>query len=70
MHLEFVGADHEALEEELCRAVADETVALHFAEAEPALAGSTLGGLASQCCAGTAVDEKGNGGSDGMRGSW
>ncbi len=55
VHGELVRREHESLEEELRRAVADEAVALHFAEAETAFTGATLCGLASERRTGSTV---------------
>ena len=48
VHGEGVGGDHEALEEQHGGAVTDQTIALHFAQTQPAVARPSLRRLASQ----------------------
>lgn len=42
VHLEGVTGDHEALQQQHARSVADQTVALHLAQTQPSVSGATL----------------------------
>lgn len=47
VHLELVRRDHQSFEQKLCRAITNETIALHLSETQATLARPTLRGLAS-----------------------
>lgn len=44
--LEFVGRDHETLEQQLRRAIPNKAVTLHLPQSQPTFAGATFSGLA------------------------